>query len=279
VAKRAAHRAPAAEPRADHAAAPRAQDTGDTRETPAIDVCKGLTNDGAKLVIYDPKVTEQQIHQDLATPKFEWDHPQNSGAKSPRSAAITVVEDAYKARARPAPLISHKSVKPKCLFCVYPVRTSNAEGGHCRGRLPRACWARAGCFARRALEQLPLQTRSRRRRAPPYRLQRCLKTLVTMSSPCSLRPCGAPLRAPALASEADAAAPPRPQACEGAHGIAILTEWDEFKKLDYERIYASMMKPAFVFDGRNILDHAKLRDIGYIVYALGKPLDPFLKRG
>jgi len=66
-------------------------------------VCKGLTNDGAKLVIYDPKVTEQQIHQDLATPKFEWDHPQNSGAKSPRSAAITVVEDAYKARARPAP--------------------------------------------------------------------------------------------------------------------------------------------------------------------------------
>ena len=74
------------------------QDTGDTRETPAIDVCKGLTADGAKLVIYDPKVTEQQIHQDLATPKFEWDHPQSSGAKSPRSSHITVVEDAYKAR-------------------------------------------------------------------------------------------------------------------------------------------------------------------------------------
>ena len=71
----------------------------------------------------------------------------------------------------------------------------------------------------------------------------------------------------------------RAQACDGAHGITILTEWDEFKKLDYERIYKSMMKPAFVFDGRNILDHAKLREIGYIVYALGKPLDPFLKRG
>lgn len=69
------------------------------------------------------------------------------------------------------------------------------------------------------------------------------------------------------------------QACDGAHGITILTEWDEFKKLDYERIYKSMMKPAFVFDGRNILEHAKLREIGYIVYALGKPLDPFLKRG
>ena len=75
-----------------------AQDTGDTRETPAIDVCKGLTQDNAKLVIYDPKVTEAQIHLDLATPKFEWDHPQSSGTKSPRSSAITVVGDAYTAR-------------------------------------------------------------------------------------------------------------------------------------------------------------------------------------
>ena len=58
----------------------------------------------------------------------------------------------------------------------------------------------------------------------------------------------------------------------------MLTEWDEFKTLDFERIYAKMMKPAFVFDGRNILDHARLREIGFIVYALGKPLDPFLQR-
>ena len=81
-----------------------AQDTGDTRETPAIDVCKGLTADNAKLVIYDPKVTEAQIHQDLATPKFEWDHPQSSGTKSPRSSAITVVGDAYTARSPPSRL-------------------------------------------------------------------------------------------------------------------------------------------------------------------------------
>ena len=39
-----------------------------------------------------------------------------------------------------------------------------------------------------------------------------------------------------------------------------------------------MMKPAFLFDGRNCLDHGKLREIGFIVYALGKPLDPFLQR-
>lgn len=44
------------------------------------------------------------------------------------------------------------------------------------------------------------------------------------------------------------------------------------------QIYDSMVKPAFIFDGRNILDHAKLREIGFIVYALGKPLDPFLQR-
>jgi UDPglucose 6-dehydrogenase len=38
-----------------------------------------------------------------------------------------------------------------------------------------------------------------------------------------------------------------------------------------------MVKPAFVFDGRNILDHASLRELGFMVYALGKPLDPFLQ--
>ena len=58
---------------------------------------------------------------------------------------------------------------------------------------------------------------------------------------------------------------------EKSHCLAVMTEWDHFKTLDYERIYDSMEKPAFVFDGRNILDHAKLRKIGFEVYAIGKP--------
>jgi len=61
------------------------------------------------------------------------------------------------------------------------------------------------------------------------------------------------------------------EAASGAHAIAVMTEWDEFKSLDYEAIYAAMVKPAFIFDGRNILDHAKLRKIGFEVYAIGKP--------
>ena len=61
------------------------------------------------------------------------------------------------------------------------------------------------------------------------------------------------------------------KACEGAHAFATLTEWDEFKDLDYQRIFDSMAKPAFAFDGRNILDHDKLRQIGFEVYAIGKP--------
>ena len=62
-------------------------------------------------------------------------------------------------------------------------------------------------------------------------------------------------------------------ACEGSHAIAVLTEWDEFKTLDYERIYKAMSKPAFIFDGRNIIDHDRLRAIGFEVHAIGKP-DP-----
>lgn len=60
-------------------------------------------------------------------------------------------------------------------------------------------------------------------------------------------------------------------AAKDAHAIAVITEWDEFKTLDWERIYENMKKPAFVFDGRNILDHQALREIGFEVYAIGKP--------
>lgn len=66
-----------------------------------------------------------------------------------------------------------------------------------------------------------------------------------------------------IASSAEAA-------CEGAHALAILTEWDEFQSLDFESIHANMLKPAFLFDGRNILDLAALREIGFECHAVGR---------
>lgn len=59
-------------------------------------------------------------------------------------------------------------------------------------------------------------------------------------------------------------------AVKGAHAIALLTEWDSFRKLDYRRIYDLMEKPAFLFDGRNLLDHRKLYEIGFNVYPIGQ---------
>jgi len=139
------------------------KDTGDTRETAAIDVCHGLLGDKAQLSIYDPQVTEDQIRRDLAMNKFDWDHPQHLLPSSPTaSKQISVVWDAY-------------------------------------------------------------------------------------------------------------------EATKNAHGVCILTEWDEFKNLDYDKIYENMEKPAFVFDGRNVVDAEKLRKIGFIVYSVGKPLDPWIK--
>lgn len=139
------------------------KDTGDTRETPAIDVCKGLLGDKAQLSIYDPQVIEDQMKRDLAMRKFDWDHPAHLQPLSPTDTKeVAVCGDAY-------------------------------------------------------------------------------------------------------------------EATKDAHGVCILTEWDEFKKLDYQKIYDGMKKPAFVFDGRNIVDVVKLREIGFIVYSIGKPLDPWLK--
>lgn len=139
------------------------KDTGDTRETPAVDVCKGLIRDGAKLHIYDPKVTPDQIYRDMTTPKFEWDRPLYTKSQSSILENVVVANDAV-------------------------------------------------------------------------------------------------------------------EAADGAHAICVLTEWDCFKNYEYKELYEKMCKPAFIFDGRNILNHEELRQIGFIVYALGKPLDPFLQK-
>jgi len=60
-------------------------------------------------------------------------------------------------------------------------------------------------------------------------------------------------------------------AAEGCHAIAIMTEWGIYKDLDFQRIYDCMEKPAFIFDGRNILDHRSCFEIGFNVYPIGKP--------
>lgn len=59
-------------------------------------------------------------------------------------------------------------------------------------------------------------------------------------------------------------------AAAGAHAIALLTEWGLYRDLDYQRIFDSMEQPAFLFDGRNILDHQRLHAIGFNVFAIGK---------
>ncbi|MFM7376071.1 MAG: UDP-glucose 6-dehydrogenase [Chthoniobacterales bacterium] len=60
------------------------------------------------------------------------------------------------------------------------------------------------------------------------------------------------------------------EAADGAHALAVLTEWDEFKKIDFAKVHRAMHKPAFVFDGRNILPCAELQKLGFRVFAIGK---------
>jgi len=63
-----------------------------------------------------------------------------------------------------------------------------------------------------------------------------------------------------------------PEAAAGANALLVLTEWDEFRDLDFEALYESMLKPAWIFDGRNLLDHERLREIGFRVRAVGKAI-------
>lgn len=59
------------------------------------------------------------------------------------------------------------------------------------------------------------------------------------------------------------------EACHNAHAIALLTEWDEFKSYDWKKIYDGMLKPAFIFDGRNILDGEEMKSIGFVYQSIG----------
>ena len=59
-------------------------------------------------------------------------------------------------------------------------------------------------------------------------------------------------------------------ACTKTHALAVITEWDVFQAQDFETIYTQMEKPAFVFDGRKILDYNQLQSIGFTVYEIGK---------
>ena len=59
------------------------------------------------------------------------------------------------------------------------------------------------------------------------------------------------------------------EACKNAHAIAILTEWDEFQNYDWQKIYNAMQKPAFIFDGRNLLNGTALREIGFVYQNIG----------
>ena len=60
------------------------------------------------------------------------------------------------------------------------------------------------------------------------------------------------------------------KAVEGAHALAVITEWDEFKTYDWKKIYDSMSKPAYIFDGRNLLDKQELEAIGFSYKGIGQ---------
>lgn len=60
------------------------------------------------------------------------------------------------------------------------------------------------------------------------------------------------------------------ETCKDAHAIAVLTEWDEFKTYDWQKIYDNMKKPAFIFDGRKILNGDKLKQIGFVFQEIGR---------
>ena len=131
------------------------KDTNDTRESAAIYICRDLLEEGARLVIYDPRVSKDQIQSDLLKSFQDAKGEISNRHKQLVENNVTTVSDAY-------------------------------------------------------------------------------------------------------------------QASDGAHALVVLTEWDEFTKLDMQRVYLQMHRPAFVFDGRNVLNAKALSEIGFEVHGIGR---------
>lgn len=77
-------------------------------------------------------------------------------------------------------------------------------------------------------------------------------------------------RGPELNAAHLVTAPSVKEACTGAHAVALMTDWDSFRELDWNEIYASMQKPAFLFDGRNMLNRAEMEAIGFVYEGTGQ---------
>jgi len=115
------------------------------------------------------------------------------------------------------------------------------------------------------------------RESPAIKVCRALaaeRATVVVSDPQAIE--NAKLEMPDLAGSIEYEEDPY-KAASGAHAIAVLTDWQLYRELDFQRIYDGMQKPAFLFDGRNMLDHNALYDMGFEVYSIGKGYKSHLK--
>jgi UDPglucose 6-dehydrogenase len=65
-------------------------------------------------------------------------------------------------------------------------------------------------------------------------------------------------------------------ALEGADGLAIVTEWQEFRRPDFE-VMRRLLRQAVVFDGRNLYEPKSLQTLGFTYYGIGLQAAPRAK--
>ncbi|KAI3383037.1 hypothetical protein SNEBB_006891 [Seison nebaliae] len=165
------------------------QNTSDTRETPSKYICNGLLEEGAELMIYDPQVTNVQIHFDLETLRMN---------------NLYTGQDTYRS-------------------------LSNGNTKHNDGNSNDTNSIISGSGDSNPNVDLNIK---------------CIKNLSKLY-----------------------------ENAINASAIVVCTEWEEFcTQIDYKRLYSVMNKPAYIFDGRIILNHEQLSKIGFTVYSIGKRL-------
>uniref|UniRef100_A0AAG5D5J1 UDP-glucose 6-dehydrogenase n=1 Tax=Anopheles atroparvus TaxID=41427 RepID=A0AAG5D5J1_ANOAO len=206
------------------------KNTGDTRETPAIAVCKTLLDEGAQLNIYDPKVEPEQIMADLTHPKVT-DSPEHV------KRAVQIFADPYDA-VRGTHALVVCTEWDEFVVCHRQRR---------HYRHPASCSV-SSCSYFSSSSSSSSSSSDGDEQQQQRQQQQDAKSPASDHTPEALR---ATNRGPSPTVVPFVVFP---------------------QSLNYERIYASMMKPAYIFDGRKILPHERLQQIGFHVQTIGKRL-------
>lgn len=243
------------------------KDTSDTRESPAIDIVKHLLDDDAGVTIYDPHVTSNQIENDITSSYNDKSSIFLTAESIENKLKFSDISSYNDCVENPTSSLNAGLLTPNPSIASFSDDDSYSSRGSRFSRYHiTSHQSNPNLLNPSSIHEtnLSLKSFSISPSPPQQKYQGTTKEGHLVSSS-SVIP-----KYKMLFDKNVQVINNIYEACCDCDAMVIITEWDEFKFLDFEKIYSSMRKPAFLFDGRSFLNHEKLCNIGFQVHSIGK---------